>query len=111
MHEGKSFKNADLWHEFLAPESYDGDNMNYEPAKIIIDDEAAIRAKYNKDTAENWHVTRRFIYVWQGTALNKHQFHWIGTKYQLADVLTKVGSHTTFRSLWEILLHDINISE
>ena len=63
-------------------------------------------AKCNKDTAGNSHVARRFHYVRQGTALNEHKFLWISTKYQLADVLTKVGSNSKFKSLLEILLHD-----
>ena len=97
---------------FLGSENYDGDNMNCEPARIIIDNEAAIAmAKCNKDTAGNRHVARRFHYVRQGTALNEHQFHWIGTKYQLADVLTKVGSNASFKPLWDILLYDIESSE
>ena len=97
---------------FLGSENYDSDNMNCEPARIIIDNEAAIAmAKCNKDTAGNRHVARRFHYVRQGTALNEHQFHWIGTKYQLADVLTKVGSYASFKPLWDILLYDIESSE
>ena len=64
--------------------------MNYEPAKIIIDNEAVIcMANCNKDTAGNRHVARRFHYVRQGTALKEHKFKWIGTKYQLADIVTK----------------------
>jgi len=40
--------------KFLGPETYDADNLKYEPARIIIDNEAAIAmAKCNKDTAEN----------------------------------------------------------
>ena len=82
------------------------------PARIIIDNEAAISmAKCNKDTKGKVHVDRRFHYIRQGTALNEHQFHWIGTKYQLADVLTKVGSQAAFKALWELLLHDVAISE
>ena len=86
--------------------------MEYDPAKIIIDNGAAISmAKCNKDAAGNRHVARRFYYVRQGTALNEHKFHWISTKYQLADVLTKVGSNSKFKSLWEILLHDNSTSD
>ena len=34
--------------KFLGSEGYDGDNMNYESARIVIDNEAAISmAKYN----------------------------------------------------------------
>ena len=47
--------------KYLATPKYGGDNMNYEPAKIIIDNEAAIcMANCNKDTAGNRHVARRF---------------------------------------------------
>ena len=45
--------------KYLYSEDYDGDNMEYDPAKIIIDNEAAISmAKYNKGTAGNRHVAR-----------------------------------------------------
>ena len=51
-------------------------SKEYDPAKIIIDNEAAISmAKCNKDTAGNRYVARRFHYVRQGTALNEHKFH------------------------------------
>ena len=65
----------------------------------------------NKDTTRNRHVARRFHYVRQGTALTEHKFHWISTKHQLADALTKVGSHSKFKSLWEILLDDNDTSD
>ena len=98
--------------KFLGPESYYGDNMNYEPARIIISNDAAISmAKCNKFKSGNWHVTRRFHYVRKGTALNEHQLYWIGTKYQFADVLTKVGLHAGFKPLWELLLYEIAVSE
>ena len=59
--------------KFLGSKDYDGDNMDYDPARIIIDNQAAISmAKCNKDTAGNRHVARRFHYVRQGTALNEH---------------------------------------
>ena len=64
--------------------------MSYEPAKIIIDNEAAISmANCNEGTAGNRHVARQFHYVRQGTPLKEHKFEWIGTKYQLAETLTK----------------------
>ena len=78
-----------------------------EPARIIIDNEAAISmAKCNKDTAENRNVARRYHHVQQGTALQERKFEWIGTKFQLADPLTKPGSVTTFMELWKHILHD-----
>ncbi len=50
--------------------------MNYEPAKMFIDNEAVISmAKCNKVTAGNQLVARRFHYVRQGTALNEYQVH------------------------------------
>ncbi len=65
---------------FLGSTSYDGDNLKYEPSRIIVDNEAAISmAKCNKDTAGNRHVARRYHYVRQGTTLNEHVFEWIGT--------------------------------
>ena len=63
--------------------------MNYEPAKTIIDNEAAIcMANCNKDSAGNRRVARPFHYVRKGTALKEHELEWIGKKYQLADILT-----------------------
>ena len=95
----------DLKH--LGTPKYDGDNLNYEPAKIIIDNEAAIcMTKCNKDTAGNRYVARRYHYVRQGTALKEHKFEWIGTKYQLADILTKVGNRPSFEHLWSLILHE-----
>ena len=94
--------------KFLGTKEYNSDKPIYEPATIIIDNEAAISmAKCNKDTAGNRHVARRYHYVRQGTALNEHKFEWIGTKYQLADTLTKPGTPTTFSSLWDLQLVDI----
>ena len=56
--------------KYLCTEGYDGDKLNQKPARIIIDNEAAIcMAKCNKDTAGNRHVARRFHYVRQGTVL------------------------------------------
>ena len=61
--------------KYLCSKDYDGDNMEYDPAKIIIDNEAAISmAKCNKDTARNRHVARRFHQVRQGTALMNINF-------------------------------------
>ena len=93
--------------KYLGTSKYDGDNMNYEPAKIIIDNEAATyMANCNKDTAGNRHVACQFHYVRQGTALKEHEFEWIGAKYQLADILTKVGTKSSFQYLWSLILHD-----
>ena len=97
--------NYDLRH--LGKEDYNADEINEEPANIIIDNEAAISmAKCNKDTAGNRHVARRYHYVRQGTALNEHKFSWISTKSQLADILTKPGSVSTFKDLWDLILHE-----
>ena len=66
----------------MGSDNYDQDNISMELARIIIDNEAAISmATCNKDTAGNRHVARRYHYVWQGTALQKHKFEWIGTKF------------------------------
>ena len=93
--------------KFLGSDTYDANNLKYEPAKIIIDNEAAIAmAKCNKDTAGNRHVARRYHYVRQGTAMKEHVFEWIGTKYQLADTLTKPGTPATFAHLWSIQLSE-----
>ena len=55
----------------MGSDNYDQDNVNMEPARIIIDNEAAISmAKCNKDTVRNkYYVTRRYYYVQQGIAL------------------------------------------
>ena len=91
----------------LGMEDYNGDLPNIEPARIIIDNEAAITmAKCNKDTAGNRHVARRFHYVRQGIAQKEHEFSWIGTKFQQADPLTKPGSATTFVDILSHQLHD-----
>ena len=92
--------------KYLCTESYDGDKLNQKPARIIIDNEAAIcMAKCNKDTAGNRHVARRFHYVRQGSVLKEHKFEWISSKYQLADILTKVGNKSSFEHLWSLILH------
>ena len=91
---------------YLGTPEYDGDNLKCQPVRIIIDNEAVISmAKCNKYTAGNRHVARRFHYVRQGTALNEHKFQWIGSKFQLADILTKVGNKATFSPLWSLILH------
>ena len=62
-------------------------------------------AKCNKDTVGNKHVARRFHYVRQGTVLNEYKFQWICSKFQLADILTKVGKKASFSVLWFLILH------
>ena len=52
--------------------------------------------KCNKDTARNRHITWRFHCARQGTALKEHKIEWIGTKFQLIDILTKVGNSPSF---------------
>ena len=72
-----------------------------------MDNEAAISmANCNKDTAGNRHVARRYQYVRQGTTLKEHVFEWIGTKNQLADILTKSSNAITFSPLWSVILHE-----
>ena len=91
---------------YICTAEYDGDKLNQEPAKIIIDNEAAIcMAKCNKDTAGNRHVARHFHYVRQGTVLKEHQFEWISSKFQLADILTNIGNKSSFSHLWAMILH------
>ena len=66
---------------FLGSSSYDGDNLDCEPPMRIVDCETAISmVKYNKDTADNRYVSRRYQYVRQGTTLNERIFEWIGSK-------------------------------
>ena len=48
--------------KFLGSEICDADNLTYEPARIIIDNKAAITvAKCNRDTAGNHHVARSIM--------------------------------------------------
>ena len=94
----------------VGSESYDEDNLNCEPSRIIVDNEATISMdRCNKDTAGNRHVARRYHYVIffrQGTTLKEHVFEWIGTKNQSADILTKSSNAVTFSPLWSIILHE-----
>ena len=93
--------------KFMGSDDYNEDEVKLGPARIIIDNEAAIcMAKCNKDTAGNRHVARRYHYVRQGTALQEHKFEWIGTKSQLADPLTKPGSEKSFIGLWKYISHE-----
>ena len=64
-------------------------------------------AKCDKDTAGNRHMTRRYHYIRQGTALKEHKFDWINTKAQVADILTKVGTQATFKHLWDMVLNNV----
>ena len=92
----------------LGTDDYDSENMKCPPAMIIVDNEAAIAmSSCNKDTAGNRHVARRYHYVRQGTALKEHTFHWIGTKFQLADPMTKEGGPSKFKGLWDIYMVDM----
>ena len=93
---------------YMGSKSYDGDNLECKPSRIIVDNEATISmARCNKDTAGNRHVARRYHYVRQGTTLKEHIFfEWIGTKNQLADMLTKSFNAFTFSPLWSVTLHE-----
>ena len=94
--------------EFMGRPEYDMKDMKAEPALIIIDNEAAIAmASCNKDTAGNRHVARRYHYVRQGANLKEHTFHWIQTKHQLADPLTKEGGTSKFKNLWDAYMIDM----
>ena len=60
---------------YLGTSGYDGETLKCQPARILIDNEAAISmAKCNKDTAGNGHIARRFYHMRQcaGTFLNKY---------------------------------------
>ena len=68
--------------KYVGTPKYDGDNLDYEHVKIIIDNEAVIcMAKCHKDTAQNRHVAWRYHYVRQDTALKEDKFEWIVTKF------------------------------
>ena len=91
---------------FLGSPSYDGDNLKCEPSRIIVDSKAAISMeKCSTDTFGNRRVKRRYHYLRQGATLNELVFEWIGTKNQLADILTKSGNAKNFSPLWSIILH------
>ena len=84
----------------MGSKSYDGDTLKCEPSRIIVENEVAISmARCNKDTAENRHVARKYHYVRQSTTLKEHVFDWIGTKNQLADILTKSSNAITISPL------------
>ena len=58
--------------KFLDSEVYDGDNMKYESAKIIYENEVVKSiVSYNKDNAGNLHFSRKYHHVRQGTTPNK----------------------------------------
>lgn len=47
--------------KYLGTLDYDGDNLCYQPGRIMIENEAAsCIATYNKNTAENGHLARHF---------------------------------------------------
>ena len=95
--------------EHMGTEGYDPINMKYEPSFVIIDNEAAkAMSECNKDTAGNRHIARRYHYVRQGTLMNEHKFHWISTKYQLADPMTKEGGPSKFKSLEDKYMVDLD---
>ena len=108
------YRNGDDWIKMInyvniCSRDYNHTEIKQPPAKIIIDNEAAIAmATCNKDTAGNRHVARRYHYVRQGTSLKEHTFSWIGTKYQLADILTKPGTPKNFSHLWDLILFQDN---
>ena len=94
--------------EKMGAEDYDPMNIKYDASFIIIDNEAAkSMSECNKDTPGNRHVARRYHYVRQGTLMREHKFHWISTKYQLADPLTKEGGPSKFKSLEERYMIDL----
>ena len=95
--------------EHMGTENYDPMNMKYEASFVIIDNEAAkAMSECNKDTAGNRHIARRYHYVRQGTVMNEHKFHWISTKFQLADPMTKGGGPTKFESLEDKYMIDLD---
>ena len=86
--------------EHMGMKSYDPMNIDYPPAYIIIDNEAArAMSQCNKDTAGNRHVARRYHYVRQGTLLREHEFNWAGNKFQLANLMTKIRGKEKFKYL------------
>ena len=48
-----------------------------------------------KDIAGNRYVVRHFHYIRQWTVSKEHKFQWISSKFQLADILTKVGNKSS----------------
>ena len=76
--------------------------------KIIIDNSAALfMLKCNKDTIINRHIKRKFHCVMQGNSFKRKLVSL--DKYKILDgriFFTDLGSHLTFKSLWEIILYD-----
>ena len=54
----------------------------------------------NKDTVENRHIAGIFHYVRRGTIFN--HCHWVDAKQELTDIVTKAGSCSKFKPLWEL---------
>jgi hypothetical protein len=96
--------------ENLGKEEYSLQAMDEtRPSTIFLDNTATIQmAQINRDTNRTRHISRRIHYVRQGVAKKQHKLIWIPTRYQLADILTKVPSAAKFKPLWDIILVEIN---
>jgi hypothetical protein len=63
---------------------------NWKPSLILLDSTAAISmAATAKSTSRTRHIDRRFHYVRQGQAGNRHKLMWITNTDQVADIGTK----------------------
>ena len=75
--------------------------MPYGPGPHCDNTAAKSMSECNKDTAGSRHVGRIFHYVTHGILMKERKFHWIGNKFQLADLPTKEGGPSKFKSLEE----------
>ena len=67
---------------FLGSLSYDGDDLQCEPSRIVVDNEGAISmVSYNTDTVGNIHVAKIYRYIREGTTLNEHFFSGLELKF------------------------------
>ena len=67
---------------FLDSSSYDGDDLQCEPSRIVVDNEGAISmVSYNTDTVGNIHVAKIYRYIREGTTLNEHFFSGLELKF------------------------------
>jgi len=62
----------------------------WKPSLILLDSTAAISmAESARSTSRTRHIDRRFHYVRQGQAANRHKLSWISNVDQIADIGTK----------------------
>ena len=75
MRESRSHLYVNIYLQYLSSEEYNPEKPTCEPSRIILDNEATIAmSKWDKDTAGNRHLAKRYHYVHQETMLKEHIF-------------------------------------